>query len=440
MQHQLPSSFTQMHAQNCSMQTSRRCCFAQRHPGPKATKPRSRCGLVVRAAKQNGDIAQRPVANLENGKAVSGPDLTVKLNGLTMPNPFVIGSGPPGTNYAVMKKAFEEGWGGVIAKTVSVDSSKVTNVTPRYAKLRSNDRQVIGWENIELISDRPLETMLDEFKRLKNEFPDRVLIASIMEEYNKGAWEELIERCEESGVDAFEINFSCPHGMPERKMGMAMGQDPEILQEVCGWINEKASIPVWAKMTPNITDITFPARTALNAGCEGVAAINTIQSVMGVNLKTLRPEPSVEGYSTPGGYSSVAVKPIALAKVMKIGQVIRDEFDNKKDLSGIGGVETGRDAAEFLLLGANSVQVCTGVMLHGYSMVKQLCGELQEFMSEHDFKSIEDFRGASLPYFTSHRELVKMQKENKAKRRGLANDAEWSGDGFVKETESMVAN
>ncbi|KAL3142349.1 Dihydropyrimidine dehydrogenase [NADP(+)] [Trebouxia sp. C0009 RCD-2024] len=439
MQHQLSAAIGQMHHQTCGVTAARGSCFTAQHP-VKATRSRLRTALAVRAVKQNGDSVHTSTANLESGKAVTGPDLSVTLNGLTLPNPFVIGSGPPGTNYAVMKKAFDEGWGAVIAKTVSVDSSKVVNVTPRYAKLRSNDRQVIGWENIELISDRPLETMLDEFKRLKNEYPDRILIASIMEEFDKGAWEELIERCEESGVDGFEVNFSCPHGMPERKMGMAMGQDPEILQEVCGWINAKASIPVWAKMTPNITDITFPARAALSAGCEGIAAINTIQSVMGVNLKTLRPEPSVEGYTTPGGYSSVAVKPIALAKVMKIAQVIRDEFDGKKDLSGIGGVESGRDAAEFLLLGANTVQVCTGVMLHGYPLVKQLCGELQEFMTEHDFKSIEDFRGASLPYFTSHMELVRMQRENKAKRRGLANDAEWSGDGFVKESESMVAN
>uniref|UniRef100_A0A7I4CPD0 dihydropyrimidine dehydrogenase (NADP(+)) n=1 Tax=Physcomitrium patens TaxID=3218 RepID=A0A7I4CPD0_PHYPA len=233
--------------------------------------------------------------------AAEGPDLSVTVNGLKFANPFVIGSGPPGTNYTVMKRAFEEGWGGVIAKTVSLDSSKVVNVTPRYARLKASGApgtkpEVIGWQNIELISDRPFETMLAEMKQLKEEFPDRILIASIMEEYNRDAWEEIIERVEEAGVDAFEINFSCPHGMPERKMGMAMGQDCSVLEEVCGWINAKATIPVWAKMTPNITDITQPARTALRSGCEGVAAINTIMSVMGINLDTLRPEPCVEGY------------------------------------------------------------------------------------------------------------------------------------------------
>lgn len=376
---------------------------------------------------------------------MSGPDLSIEVNGLRLPNPFITGSGPPGTNYAVMKKAFEEGWGAVVAKTVSLDSSKVINVTPRYAKMRAGDgREVIAWENIELISDRPLEVMLEEFARLKAEFPDRILIASIMEEYNKSAWEELIVRCEDAGVDAFEINFSCPHGMPERRMGMAMGQDCDLLKEVCGWINAKATRPVWAKMTPNITDITAPARTSLMAGCEGIAAINTINSIMGVNLETLRPEPSVEGYSTPGGYSSTAVKPIALAKVAAIAGVIAQEFNGTgASLSGIGGVNTGTDGAEFILLGADTVQVCSGIMMHGYPMIKRLCGGLQGFMQQHGFNSIADFKGASLPYMTTHTELVRMQKEaidRKRKRVGLANDKDWSGDEFVKQSESMVAN
>nr|GME18895.1 dihydropyrimidine dehydrogenase (NADP(+)), chloroplastic [Ipomoea batatas] len=378
------------------------------------------------------------------------PDLSVTVNGLKMPNPFVIGSGPPGTNYTVMKRAFDEGWGAVIAKTVSLDASKVVNVTPRYSKLRAGSNgsargQIIGWENIELISDRPLETMLKEFKQLKEEYPDRILIASIMEEYNKAAWEELIYRVEETGIDAIEINFSCPHGMPERKMGAAVGQDCELLEEVCGWINAIATVPVWAKMTPNVTDITKPARVSLKSGCEGVAAINTIMSVMGINLNTLRPEPCVEGYSTPGGYSSKAVHPIALAKVMNIAQMMKSEFgDQGYSLSGIGGVETGGDAAEFILLGADTVQVCTGVMMHGYGLVKKLCSELRDFMEKHNFSSIEEFKGVSLPYFTTHMDLVKRQqeaiRERKAIKKGLQSDKDWTGDGFVQETESMVSN
>ncbi|XP_031496996.1 dihydropyrimidine dehydrogenase (NADP(+)), chloroplastic [Nymphaea colorata] len=378
------------------------------------------------------------------------PDLSVRVNGLEMPNPFVIASGPPGTNYTVMKRAFDEGWGAVIAKTVSLDSSKVINVTPRYARLRAGSNgsakgEIIGWENIELISDRPLETMLKEFKQLKEEYPERILIASIMEEYDKAAWQELIERVEETGVDAFEINFSCPHGMPERKMGAAVGQNCALLEEVCGWINEKATIPVWAKMTPNITDITEPARVALQTGCEGVSAINTIMSVMGIDLNTLHPEPCVEGYSTPGGYSAKAVHPIALAKVMSIAKMMKAEFrDTEKSLSGIGGVQTGGDAAEFILLGADTVQVCTGVMMHGYGLVKQLCAELKDFMRKHNFSSIDDFKGHSLQYFTTHTDLVRRQQEairqRKAIKKGLQSDKDWTGDGFVKETESMVSN
>ena len=160
--------------------------------------------------------------------------LSITVDGLKLPNPFIIASGPPGTNLNVIRRAFREGWGAVIAKTISLDASKVINVTPRYGKLHANDkREIVGWENIELISDRPIEIWLEEFKRCKDQNPSGILMASIMEEYNKDAWFEIVERCEDAGVDGFELNFSCPHGLPERKMGSAMGEDPEILLEVC---------------------------------------------------------------------------------------------------------------------------------------------------------------------------------------------------------------
>src|SRR4029077_14664977 len=193
---------------------------------------------------------------------------------------------------------------------------------------------------------RPFDTWIQEFKQIKDRHPDRVLIASIMEEYRKEAWVEIVERCQEAGVDALECNFSCPHGLPERKMGAAMGENPEILEEVCGWVMGAAEEPVWAKMTPNVTHIEDPSRAAFRAGCQGVSAINTIRSVMGVDLETLRPEPTVEGYTTPGGYSSRAVKQIALRMVMEIAQLIRKDFPNRT-LSGLGGVESGADAAQF---------------------------------------------------------------------------------------------
>lgn len=373
------------------------------------------------------------------------PALTTHVDGLTLPNPFIIGSGPPGTNLNVIYKAFKEGWGAVIAKTVSLDATKVKNVTPRYAKLYSADRQeVIGWENIELISDRAFSTWLDEFKKCKDAFPDGCLIASIMEEYSKDAWIEIVERCQDAGVDGFELNFSCPHGLPERRMGAAMGQDPDLLEEVCGWVMGAAKKPVWAKMTPNITHIEEPSRAALRAGCQGISAINTIRSVMGVNLETLRPEPSVEGYTTPGGYSSKAVKPIALRMVMEIAQMIRSEFPGRS-LSGLGGIESGEDAAQFILLGSDTVQVCTGVMKFGYECVKPMCEQLLAFMEKHQFETLADFKGRSLDYFTTHADLVKRQTERKAaakaageSRKMIGSDIEWSGDEFVKQSDALA--
>src|SRR5437868_7255448 len=370
------------------------------------------------------------------------PQLNSVVEGLKLPNPFIIGSGPPGTNLNVIAKAFEEGWGAVIAKTVSLDASKVINVTPRYAKVLAASGEVIGWENIELISDRPFGIWIDEFKKCKDRFADRVLIASIMEEYNHDAWIEIVERCQDAGVDSFELNFSCPHGLPERKMGAAMGENPEIVQEVCGWVMAAAKKPVWAKMTPNVTRITEPSRAAFRGGCQGVSAINTIRSVMGVNLDTLRPEPTVEGFTTPGGYSSKAVRPIALRMVMEIATMIRKEFPGRS-LSGIGGIENGNDAAQFILLGADTVQVCTGVMKFGYECVKPMQEELLAFMAKHKFETLADFKGKSLDYFTTHADLVKRQAERKAAQKAAAQkkvvtaDGEWSGDEFVKQSDAL---
>ena len=369
--------------------------------------------------------------------------LSTTVDGLNLPNPFIIASGPPGTNLNVIHRAFREGWGAVIAKTISLDASKVINVTPRYGKLHANDkREIVGWENIELISDRPIENWLEEFKRCKDQNPNGILIASIMEEYNRDAWIEIVERCQDAGVDGFELNFSCPHGLPERKMGSAMGEDPEILLEVCGWVKDAAKRPVWAKMTPNITHIEDPARAALKAGCQGVSAINTIRCVIGVNLETLRPEPTVEGRTTPGGYSSKAVRPIALRMCMELATMIKNEFPGRS-LSGIGGVETGEDAAQFILVGASSVQVCTGVMKFGYELVKPLCEGLLAFMEKHNFETLDDFRGYSLDYFTTHAELVRVQGERKAAQkaaeheRTIRADSDWSGDKFVEQSAAL---
>jgi len=272
-----------------------------------------------------------------------------------------------------------------------------------------------------------------------------------MEEYRKDAWVEIVERCQDVGVDAFEMNLSCPHGLPERKMGSAMGEDPDIAQEVTGWVMEVAKVPVWAKMTPNVTHIEEPTAASLRGGANGISAINTIRSVLGVDLKTLRPEPSVEGYTTPGGYSCQAVKPIALRICMEIATLIKSEFPDRS-LSGIGGVETGHDAAEFILLGSDCVQVCTGVMKMGYGMIKRMCDELSSFMDQHNFNSIDDFKGHSLQFFKTHAELVEIQAAERAKKKAefeakkaaqvdgkmVLEDAQWSGDDFVKQSDALA--
>src|SRR6478672_659986 len=368
------------------------------------------------------------------------PSLGITVNGrIEFENPFMLASGPPGTNGKVIAKSYDLGWGGMVIKTISLEASKVVNTAPRYGKLRSREtNEVIGFENIELISDRPFETWLDELRQLKKSYPKKVLIASIMEEYRREAWHEIVRRVQETGVDGFELNLSCPHGLPERKMGMAMGENPDIVEEVCGWVKQVAKLPVWAKMTPNVGNPTVPAAAALRGGADGIAMINTILSVSGIDLKTLRPMPTVEGHSVPGGYSGQAVRPIALRQVMEVARA-----NPGVSISGIGGIETGFDAAQFFLLGASTVQVCTGAMLRGYEIISELKEELSKFMTDHKFTNIREFVGKSLPYFTTHHDLVDRQKaarDAKEAARAKRNDVEtWKGD-IAKETSTLVTN
>jgi len=370
-------------------------------------------------------------------------DLSITVNGMRFENPFLLASGPPGTNGKVIAKSYDLGWGGMVCKTFSLDASKVINTAPRYAKLRGRgSEEVIGFENIELISDRPFEHWLDDLRQLKKQYPNKILVASIMEEFRKEAWQEIVRRTQETGVDAFEMNLSCPHGLPERKMGMAMGENPDIVEEVVGWVKEVATIPVWAKMTPNVGNPTVPAAAALKSGADGISLINTILSVVGIDLKTLRPMPTVEGHSVPGGYSGQAVRPIALRQVMEVARA-----NPGVTISGMGGIETGYDAAQFFLLGSSTVQVCTGAMLRGYEIISELTEELAKFMTDHKFENLRDFIGKSLPYFSTHHDLVDRQRaarESKesarAAKAATGRDAEtWKGD-IAKETTDLVTN
>lgn len=362
--------------------------------------------------------------------------LSTVVNGMTFENPFVLASGPPGTNARVIAKSFDLGWGGCVIKTISLDASKVVNTAPRYGKLRSRENnEVIGFENIELISDRPFDTWLDELKQLKKNYPNKMVIASIMEEYRREAWHEIVRRTQETGVDAFELNLSCPHGLPERKMGMAMGEDPSLVEEVTRWVKEVATIPVWAKMTPNVGSVAAPALAAERGGADGISAINTILSVIGVDLATFRPLPTVEGHSVPGGYSGQAVRPIALRQIMEIARAVP-----KLSVSGMGGIETGADAAQFILLGSHTVQVCTGAMLRGYEIIEELKNDLAKILVDHKLASVADLVGKSLPYFTAHSDLVARQKAARADRTGGNRDAEtWRG-AIAKETDALTTN
>lgn len=368
-------------------------------------------------------------------------DISVTVNGLRFSNPYVIGSGPPGTNKATILKAFKEGWGGVVAKTWSLDHTKVHNVAPRYGKLYSRvSNEVIGFQNIELISDRSLEDWLKDVREIKKEAPEGVLIASIMEEYDKKRWQDLVIASQDAGADAFELNFSCPHGLPERKMGAAMGENPDIVGEVTKWVTEVAKIPVWVKMTPNITDITVPAWSAIEGGAHGISAINTILAVIGVDLETLRPLPTVKGFSTPGGYSAQAVRPIALRHVMKIATMLKEKgLSDKISISGMGGVERASDAIEFMLLGSNTVQSCTGPMLQGYKMVHEMVDGLEKFMEKHGFNKTSDFVGHSLQYFSTHAHLNDL-KQGKFDSKEVAKDTQWSGENIDKQTNDMASN
>jgi dihydroorotate dehydrogenase subfamily 1 len=366
--------------------------------------------------------------------------LSIEVNGLTFDNPFIIGSGPPSTNARVMCNAFKAGWGGIVAKTVALTSTPVTNVSPRYGKLKTADGQTIGFQNIELISDRSMEDWEGYYKKTKDAYPDRILIASIMESFDKGRWQEVAGRSAACGVDAIELNFSCPHGHPERGMGAAMGQDPAQVEEVTRWVVEAVDIPVWAKMTPNITDITVPAKAAVAGGAHGISAINTILGVIGINLKDLRPLPTVADRSTPGGYSYLAVKPIALRMVSELARAL-----SNTSICGIGGIRNADDAFEHILVGAHTVQSCTGPMLHGFDMVTEMIEGLEARLEEHGFDTLQDAVGHSLQYFTTHHDLVDRQAAARAQRKAemaakrVANDSEWGEGDFTEEAAALTS-
>jgi dihydropyrimidine dehydrogenase (NAD+) subunit PreA len=277
-------------------------------------------------------------------------DLSTTFAGIKSPNPFWLASAPPTDKEYNVRRAFEAGWGGVVWKTLGEEGPPIVNVNgPRYESLLSDQRRVIGFNNIELITDRPLQTNLEEIRRVKRDYPDRALVVSLMVPCEEGAWKAILPMVEDTGCDGVELNFGCPHGMSERGMGSAVGQVPEYIEMVTRWCKLYTRLPVIVKLTPNITDIRHPARAAHAGGADAVSLINTINSVMGVNLATMRMSPNVGGMGSHGGYCGPAVKPIALNMVAEIA---RDPATAGMPISGIGGITTWRDAAEFIALGS----------------------------------------------------------------------------------------
>jgi len=321
------------------------------------------------------------------------PDLSIDFCGIKSPNPFWLASAPPSNSAYQVQKAFEDGWGGAVWKTIG---APVLNVCNRYGTMDYKGSKIIGLNNVELISDRPIEVNLREMAEVKRNFPNHAVIASIMVESKKEAWQEIVKRTEETGIDGFELNFGCPHGMSERGMGSAMGQVPEYTCMVTEWVMEVATKPVIVKLTPNVTDIVQPARAALKAKCDALSLINTINSIMGVDLDTFELRPNVGGKGGHGGYAGPAVKPIALHLLSAVG-ADPEVMASKVPISGIGGVETWQDAVEFMLLGSTSVQVCTAVMHWGFRIVEDMTDGLSNWMEEKGFEKCTDFIGKSLP-------------------------------------------
>jgi dihydropyrimidine dehydrogenase (NAD+) subunit PreA len=330
-------------------------------------------------------------------KEISMADLRSNFVGIKSPNPFWLASAPPTDKEYNVVRAFKAGWGGVVWKTLGEDPHIVNVNGPRYGAIHSGDRRLLGLNNIELITDRPLQTNLDEIKRVKRDWPDRAMVVSLMVPCEEMNWANILKRVEETDCDGVELNFGCPHGMSERGMGSAVGQVPEYIEMVARWCKANTRMPVIVKLTPNITDIRKPARAAKQGGADAVSLINTINSIMGIDLDNFAPEPTIDGKGTHGGYCGPAVKPIALSMVSEIA---RDKETQGLPISGIGGITNWRDALEFILLGAGTAQVCTAAMTYGFKIVQEMVSGLEQWMDERGYSRLDELIGKAVPNVT----------------------------------------
>jgi dihydropyrimidine dehydrogenase (NAD+) subunit PreA len=325
-------------------------------------------------------------------------DLSIDFAGIKAPNPFWLASAPPTNSGYQIIKAFEAGWGGAVWKTLGLPT---INVSSRYGAVNYGGTRMAGFTNIELITDRPLADNLREMEEVKKYFPNHAVIASLMVD-SREEWIQIIKDVENAGADGIELNFGCPHGMCERGMGSAVGQEPEVLKTIVEWVMDAAKIPVITKLSPNISHITDPGLAAVQGGTNALSLINTLKSIVGLDLDSFAPYPVVDGKGTNGGYCGPAIKPIALHMVKELAQ--HNQIKHIP-ISGIGGIETWRDVVEFILLGATSVQVCTAVMHYGFGIVKEMKTGLEKFMEERGYETIYDFAGKALPNVTDWKNL-----------------------------------
>ena len=319
-------------------------------------------------------------------------DLSTSTGGIWSPNPFWLASAPPANSGAQIMRAFDAGWGGAVWKTLG---SPIQNVSSRFGATNYGSMQAIGFNNIELITDRPLETNFREIAEVKKRYPKNAVVVSLMVE-TREEWQEIIKRSIDAGADGLELNFGCPHGMCERGMGSAVGQEPRINERITGWAKEFSTIPVLVKLTPNVSDIIPHGMAAQRGGADGVSLINTIKSIISVDIDRFVPNPRVGGLSTNGGYCGAAVKPIALHMCAALAR--HPEFNIP--ISGIGGITNWRDAVEFILLGSSTVQVCTEVMLRGYRIVEDMTEGLSDYMDEKGFTSVSQVVGKAIPAYS----------------------------------------
>ena len=329
-------------------------------------------------------------------------DLTSNFIGIKSPNPFWLASAPPTDKKYNVERAFEAGWGGVVWKTLGSEGPPIVNVSgPRYGAIFGADRRLLGLNNIELITDRPLEVNLQEIKEVKRKWRDRAVVISLMVPCEENYWQDILKQIEDTEADGVELNFGCPHGMAERGMGSAVGQVPEYIEMVTRWVKKYSRMPCIVKLTPNITSILPPAMAANRGGADAVSLINTIKSITNVDLDAFSPFPMIDGKGSHGGYCGPAVKPIALNMVAEIA---RHEETRGLPISGIGGVTTWRDAAEFLALGAGNVQVCTAAMTYGFKIVQEMISGLSQYLDEKEM-ALSDLVGRAVPNFVEWQHL-----------------------------------